>query len=383
MAQVSVEKLSTRVKKEVNMRNMKLVSPLLAAAIALAACGGSTSTGASNSSVPQASSTTVVAPSAPSSSSAPPVSVTPTSTAATVTSSSNCAVNDLPPADSPFAAVIVHDIPANDPDQGLNIRLGPSTSNLVQFALPNGSTMASTGLCEMDSVGQVWWEVEDGSWNGWAAARYLKEFDASTTTACPVANFNPIGKGTVEKILGDFDGNGSIDTVFLSYDGLVNAPAAWTGTTSTVQIQYADGGLSYELDVTSILNDGGPAVGIPQMPTFPHRIDPANSSRSVAVMSSHYDTSATGAGQAHFIGELNCSPTVVANVPVDPSVGNPQRPILCDIGGGGRTQLWVLDGLTTNFDYLVTRYDFQGGSYLLQGQTTSGNANVDPEPTVC
>ena len=375
-------------------------SLLLASAIVIGACSDSpTATPVSDSNAAATDDATAVNPDPTTTSSSTPGTIPTTTTIVTTTTaassssssttpvlaSTTCTANELPPSGSAFAPVMVHDITADDSDKGLNIRTGPSTADAIQFALPNGSTMTATGPCEKDSTGRVWWEVENGMWSGWAAARYLTVFDATAATSCPVANYNPIGKGTVDKILGDFDGNGSVDAMYLAYDGVVNAPYAWTGSKATVQIQYADGGLSYELDITSILSDGGPTLGIIQMPDFPERIDPANTARSVAVLSSHYDTSATGAGQAHFVGELNCSPTVIANMAVTPSAGNPENPVLCDVGGGGRTQLYALEGFDANFNYLVTEYDFQGASFVPQGQqaVSSQGVALSVEQAVC
>ena len=288
----------------------------------------------------------------------------------------------MPPPGNPFATVIVTGITAVDPDKGLNIRFDPTTSSPVQFALPNGAAMATTGLCEKTPDGTVWWAVEDGQWDGWASAQYLTPFVAGSTT-CPAGTYNPIGKGTVEVILGDYDGDGSVDALYLSYDGVVQPPNMWTGSKANVQIQFADGGLSTELDITSRLGDGGPSIGIAQMPGFPLRVDPANTFRSVGVLSSTYSGSATGAGLSHFVGVDGCDPAVLVEIAVTPSAGNPQRPLLCDIGGGGRTQLYSVDGLTSSFDYLATEYDFQGTTFVPQPQITSGNVNTDAEPPVC
>lgn len=252
----------------------------------------------------------------------------------------------------------------------------------MQFALPNGSGFATTGLCEKSPDGTVWWAVEDGHWDGWASSAYLAPVVAGTSV-CPAGNYDPIGKGTVDSILGDFDGNGSVDALFLAYDGVVQAPNTWTGTTATVQIQFSDGGLSTELDITSILGDGGPTLGISQMPAFPQRIDPANGNHSVAVLGSSYAGSATGAGLSHFFLAAGCDPALVAEIDVTPSAGNPERPHLCHIGGGGRVQLYAVDGFDSSFNYLVTEYDFQGNIFVAQPQITSGNASTDPDPTVC
>ena len=273
-------------------------------------------------------------------------------------------------------------ITASDPDKGLNIRSGPSGASAVQFALPNGSVMAATGPCEKAANGIVWWAVEDGHWDGWASAAFLSAYVAGTST-CTQGVFDPVGKGTIETILGDYDRDGLVDALFLAYDGIVSDANPWTGSSATVQIQYADGGLSPELDITSSIADGGPSAGVPQMPAFPERIDLANTSASMAVLSSSYAGWATGAGEVHFVGEAGCDAFIHASIPVTPSAGNPQRPFVCDSGGGGRVQLYSLDGIDASFDYLVTEYDYQGGTLVPLPQITAGNASSDPDPTVC
>ncbi len=330
------------------------------------------------------SSTTTTAQASTSSSATSPTTVATTTTAPNATvvvpGNTSCSASELPPPGNPFSPVIVAGITAVDPDKGLIIRFDPTTSSGAQFALPNGSGMGTTGLCEKSPDGTVWWAVEDGHWDGWASSRYLIPYVAGTST-CPAGVYNPIGKGTVDSILGDYDGNGSVDALFLAYDGIVQPPNQWTGSTATVQIQFADGGLSTELDITASLGDGGPGLGISQMPTFPQRVDPANTFRSVAVLGSTYAGSATGAGLSHFVGVDGCDPVILTEIPVTPSVGNPQRPYLCDIGGGGRTQLYALDGLNQSFDFLVTEYDFQGSAFVPKPQATAGNASTDPDPT--
>ena len=277
---------------------------------------------------------------------------------------------------------MVTGITAVDADKGLNVREDPTTSSPAQFALPNGSVMTATGPCEKSSNGTVWWEIEDGHFGGWASSQYLTTYVAGSST-CPAGNFNPVGKGTVHSILGDYDGDGPVDALFVSYDGVVQPPNKWTGTTATAQIQFADGGLSTELDITSNLGDGGLTNVISQTSGFPERIDPANTFRSVAVLNSLYSTSATGAGLSHFIGVDGCDPAVLVEIAVTPSAGTPQRPFVCDIGGGGRVQLYSLDGLDSSFDYLVTEYDFQGTTFVAKPQVTAGNVNTDSAPTTC
>ncbi len=368
----------------------------LAVALVATSCGSSDQTATTSSST-GAQPSTSAATAATSASSSVPTSVvtsapaaTPATTSAIAAASSttaapaagSCSGAELPPAGSPHAPVMVTGISANDSDGGLNIRFDPNPTSPVQFALPNGSGMATTGLCEKSSDGTVWWAVEDGHWSGWASSQYLTHFVAGASV-CPSGTFNPIGKGTVGSVLGDYDGDGAVDALFLAYDGAVQAPNAWTGSTATLQIQFADGGLSTELDISGNVADGGPAIGITQLPGFPKRIDPANTWRSVAVLSSTYAGSATGAGLSHFIGVDGCNPRVLAEIEVTPSAGSPARPIVCDVGGGGRVQLYALEGLSGSFDYLVTEYDFLGNTFVPQPQTTAGNANTDPDPTVC
>ena len=330
----------------------------------LTACGSS---GGSSDGFPEQTSSTTTQLNAP------PVSLTTTDDPGTPSSSSStlptlasssCAASDLPPPGNPV--LIVENIAIDDPDQGLNIRNGPSTSEAVQFSLANGTTVTATGLCELTASGRAWWEVQGDQWSGWASSQFLGPFNATAQTACAVENFDPVGKGTVERILADVDGNGSTDTIFLSYDGAVVPPNAWTGSNASIQIQYGDGGLSYELDIAAVLSDGGPGSGISQMPGFPYRIDPVGSTRSLGVVSSHFAGSATGAGQTHIVGELNCSPTVIANLDVNPSAGNPMRPILCDVAG--RSDLFALEGIDANGNYLATEFVFQGSSFTPQGQ---------------
>ena len=298
----------------------------------------------------------------------------------TTAASPVCSASERPPAGNPFTPVIVSGISVDDPDKGLNIRFDPTTASAVQFALPNGSTFAATGLCEKTVGGNVWWEVENGQWNGWATARFLEPFVAGSS-ACPAGNYNPIGKGTVESLLGDFDGDGLVDSMHLSYDGVVQPPAMWNGTTANLQIQYADGGLSTELDITGLIGDGGPGVGISQMTAFPQRIDFAGSSISAAVLGSTYSGSATGAGRAHFAFSSNCEP-VMLSIEVNPSAGFPQRPVICDVGGG-RVDLYALDGVNGAFDFLVTPYEIVVDQLIPQPQIVSGNASSDPDPLVC
>ena len=303
--------------------------------------------------------------------------------------STSCTAAEAPPSPVPFTPVMVSGITADDPDKGLNIRTGPSPSDAIELTLPNGTGFAATGQCERDANGTIWWEVENGHWTGWAASKYLTVVAAGHTTTCPAGNYNPVaivpnavGSLTTEQVLADVDGNGSVDTIYLTYDGVVSLPNAWTGTTVGVQIQYADGGLSTILDITNSIADAGPLVGISQ-PPFPERVDPENTTRSVGVISSNYSFSAPGSGLAHFIGELNCDPTLLLTLPVTPSAANPERPILCDVGG--RSQLWAQEGLDANFNYLVREhvYDNNSATYVPLGQTIAGNANNDPEPTVC
>lgn len=357
----------------------------IAALITLAACGGSSGLATPVTTTTQVESpepTRGVPSSLPPVSSEPPSSQSSSSSSTPALASTSCDSSDLPPA-NPNAVVIVTNIEVDDPDLGLNIRTGPSTAESIQFSLPNGTTVTTTGLCERNASGTVWWEVQDNQWSGWASSRFLQPFDTSTPTACGVANFDPAGKGTVERILADVDGNGSTDTIFLTYDGTVAPPDAWTGSRAAIQIQYADGGLSYELVIDAILADGGPSTGLSQMPNFPQRIDMEGSSRSVGVISSHFDGSATGAGLAHIVGELNCSPTLIANLDVNPAPGNPMAPILCDTGG--RSELFALDGLDVNGDYLATEYLFQGSGFVPQQQQTFSSQGLtqSPESAVC
>ena len=268
-------------------------------------------------------------------------------------------------------------ISADDPDKGLNIRFDPTTASGIQFALPNGTRVSATGMCEISADGAIWWEVENGLWTGWANSQFLTGYSAGSS-ACNAGVYDPVGKGTVETILGDFDGDGLVDAMNLSFDGVVQAPNTWTGSKATLQIQFADGGLSGELDITALIGDGGPAIGNifggQFGEPFSERIDFAGSSLSAAVFSSTYAGSATGAGRTHFAFASHCEP-VMGSIETNPSAGNPLAPVLCASGNAGRMDLYSLDGLNSTSQFVVTPYLQIADQLIPQPEITAGDLN--------
>ena len=312
--------------------------------------------------------------------STPATSITPTTAQPVTTTPPVCTAADLPPNPNAPSIVRVTGIESDDVDKGLNIRFDPTTASGVQFALPNGTSVTATGGCEVSVDGGIWWAIEGDQWTGWANASFLL---AAGPTQCNAGNFNPVGKDTIETILGDYDGDGQADALFLSYDGVVQPPNLWSGTTATLQIQYADGGLSTEFNVTALLGDGGPEIGVSNSIPFPDRIEFGGSDIEAAFLGSTYSGSATGAGRAHLVWSAQCEP-VMASFEVNPSVGFPQRPVLCDVDAAGRVEVYALDGVTGNLDFLLTPHQFVVDQLIPQAQITAGNAlATDPESAVC
>ncbi len=92
----------------------------------------------------------------------------------TVLAASTTPVWNCEEGDGPFDAVVqVFDIPANDPDGGLNIRQAPNSGSAKLGTYGNGTTFNPTGGCDRTASGSVWWEVTGQGITGWANSRYL------------------------------------------------------------------------------------------------------------------------------------------------------------------------------------------------------------------
>ena len=349
---------------EASSRRARLWLVIAAMSLIAAACGSSDTVAtpaATDAPItteePTTTSTTTAVVPTPSTSAQVPTTLTPvvpTSTPAIPTSTnpvtppppppvplSVCTAADLPPNGNAFAPVMVSGIQIDDSDKGLHIRFDPTTASGSQFVLPNGATMTATGVCEISADGGVWWEVQNGQWSGWARSDYLTGYTQASST-CPAGNVNTITTSTVDSLLGDFDGDGVTDTLFLIYDGVVQSPAQWTGTTATVQIQFGDGGLSSVLDVVPLMGDGGPKVGPFStpfgVPPIEH-VDLAGTPITPATFRSEH--SVTAAGVSHFAWASQCDP-VILNVDFNGTAGHPLGPVFCD-AGNGQVDLFALN----------------------------------------
>jgi len=288
-----------------------------------------------------------------------------------------CSAAQRPPSTTQ-SVVEVFNIPTGDPDGGLLYHTDPGLSTAVQYVLANGTPLTATGQCVVvDDF--PWWEVEDGGASGWASANYLRP-RSNISSACPVGVFDPTGKPSAKMMTGDFDGDGTSDTLFLSYDGALQQPNPWTGTSATVQIQFGDGGLSAELDIMPRLNDGGPALGT-VFGGFPNVFTPAGSNADVAALHSAYAGSAVGgSGTTHIVSVNGCRP-VVLDLETHPDAFNPSGPWACPVAGGTYTLLHV-DSFTAPGSFTVTPYSFQGGSFTAQKTFTIPQGAVD-NSTLC
>ena len=233
----------------------------------------------------------------------------------------------------------------NDSDKGLNVRFDPGTASPVQFAIPNGFSVTTEGLCERSSTGAVWWSISNGAWTGWARADYLAPVTSAVST-CPAANFNLFRPGVnIDSTLGDFDGDGLIDTMFFTWDGVVDHTTQWTGSIAEVQFQFGDGGLSSVLDLRPLIRDAGPELGLGFAPAHggvavPDRINLAGTTVDIAALKSHVSTSTSGL--AHFVWTSACDP-VFWNVDFNGTAGQPRGPVACDVGGG-EIEMYELEG---------------------------------------
>ena len=75
----------------------------------------------------------------------------------------------------PGTVVEVVDIPADDPDKGLNIRTAPRDGDVITAAA-NGTTFSTLSGCRV--LGSTtWWQVSGNGITGWASATYLDPVD--------------------------------------------------------------------------------------------------------------------------------------------------------------------------------------------------------------
>ena len=84
---------------------------------------------------------------------------------------------DTTPCIAPATQEFYVDVPPDDPDGGLNIRVAPGVPNDIVGVSPRSSALVTTGACA--TLGSVdWWKVEtvDDGIDGWVSSRFLSEF---------------------------------------------------------------------------------------------------------------------------------------------------------------------------------------------------------------
>lgn len=147
--------------------------------------------------------------------------------------------NDCVNAPSGFHHV---DVPVDDPDGGLNVRLAPGVDAEVVAVVPPGELVGAGGPCEVIG-GTEWWGIEASGvgLEGWVSSNYLQPQVVQT---CPAGtpDFDDVDQVRLE--VGDFDGDGGLDQLMIGNIGDDDPSGS-----VKIAMQLASGGLAEaELD---------------------------------------------------------------------------------------------------------------------------------------